>query len=404
MIVSMSKPRLLAPIIVALAGAFWTASMPSAQASRSLRGVVFEDLNRNQRRDLGEPGRAGVVVSDQHNVTSTDADGRWRIDGAADADVVFVSVPEDWAPIGAFWRPAAGASPESSIDFAIARQPLGTAFSFIHASDTHLSAASLSRIQALRAIVEREKPAFVLITGDLVRDALRVSEAEARSYYDLFVQELARFTVPVWTVPGNHENFGIERLQSKVSEEHPLYGKKMYRHYLGPNYYSFTRGGIRFVGLDTVDVSDMWYYGHVDEAQLAWLRSDLAAAPDRVPVVTFNHIPFVSGADAIAGYTEDPPAPTLIRIDGTPQYRHLVSNAADVLAALIPHRLEIALGGHLHTRESLVYETEAGARRFHQAAAVVGPNVSRWGAMASGVTLYKVRGGEIDDGLFVPLR
>ena len=58
-------------------------------------------------------------------------------------------------------------------------------------------------------------------------------------------------------------------------------GKRMYRHYLGPNYYSFTWGGVRFVGLDTADVDDLWYYGHLDPDQLAWLERDLTAAPWR---------------------------------------------------------------------------------------------------------------------------
>ena len=81
--------------------------------------------------------------------------------------------------------------------------------------------------------------------------------------------------MPVWSVPGNHENFGIERHLSLVSPKHPLYGKGMYRQRLGPNYYSFTYGGVHFVGLDSVDIADLWYYGHVDDAQLAWLRADL---------------------------------------------------------------------------------------------------------------------------------
>ena len=49
------------------------------------------------------------------------------------------------------------------------------------------------------------------MTGDLVSDALRVGEAEARGYYDLYLDEARRFPVPVWSVPGNHEIFGIER-------------------------------------------------------------------------------------------------------------------------------------------------------------------------------------------------
>ncbi len=382
------------------------ASTTAAQPPlRQIRGVVFDDRNHNQRRDPGEPGRGGVVVSDQYSVTTTAADGAWQLDASPNADVVSVSAPEGWAPVGRFWMPLTmDATRASTFNFPLEQDTTGADFRFVHASDTHLSPASLARIQALRALADREKPAFVLITGDLVRDALRVSEAEARGYYELLVGELKQFTVPVWTVPGNHENFGIERNQSHVEASNPLYGKKMYRHYLGPNYYSFSRGGIRFLGLDSVDVDDMWYYGHVDAAQLEWVRRDLRASPADAPVVTFNHIPFVSAADTIAGYTEDPPAPTLIRINGKAQYRHLVSNTADLLTALAPHRLEIALAGHLHIRESLSYESASGLLRFHQAGAVVGPSRTAWGVMPSGVTMYQVRGGRVDNGTFLPLK
>ncbi len=92
-------------------------------------------------------------------------------------------------------------------------------------------------MQKLREIVEATKPDFVLITGDLVKDALRVSEKEASGYYELYKKEIEKFSVPVWNVPGNHEIFGIERHLSLVSKTHPLYGKKMYHHYLGPNYF-----------------------------------------------------------------------------------------------------------------------------------------------------------------------
>ena len=41
------------------------------------------------------------------------------------------------------------------------------------------------------------RPAFVIISGDLVRDALRVREPEARGYYELLESELKQFRVPV---------------------------------------------------------------------------------------------------------------------------------------------------------------------------------------------------------------
>jgi 3',5'-cyclic AMP phosphodiesterase CpdA len=338
-------------------------------------------------------------VSNQHEVVQTAADGRYTLPRAG-YGIVFVSLPDGYAAASDFWQavsPAAGHA-----DFALTARPAADAFSFIHASDTHVNGQSVGRLQQLRAVVETRRPEFVLLTGDLVRDALRVGEEEARGYYDLYTRETRRFPVPVWSVPGNHENFGIERHLSLVSSKHPLYGKGMYRQRLGPNYYSFTYGGVHFVGLDSVDIADLWYYGHVDAVQLAWLKADLARLPAGTPVVTFNHIPFVSALDAVSGYRDDGPAPTLITTAGRTVFRHIVSNFADVLVALESRDWPLALGGHMHTRESIRFGSAVGTR-FHQAAAVVGPTDGVVPA-TSGVTLYRVKNRVIDDGEFIPLR
>lgn len=385
------------------------------KAARTVRGVVFDDANGNGQRDKGERGLAGIAVSDQSSVVMTGSDGSFQLEAGPSAGVVFVSLPDGWAAAGLFWRPLKEAAGEQNSDFALRRRPTSGEFTFVHASDPHVNDATLPRLQRFREMVEQLHPAFVLLTGDLVKDALRVPEREASGYYEMIVAELARFTVPVWTVPGNHEIFGIERSKSKVSADHPLYGKKMYRHFLGPNYYSFTWGGVRFVGLDSVDitaeVNDDWYYGHIDAAQLAWLKSDLAGVTAGLPVVTFNHIPMATAVEVMSGYTDEPPAPSLIRINGKLQYRHMVSNTADLLAVLRPFRLEIALGGHMHVRESLVYETEGRPIRLHQAGAIVGASeaagrLARLRSrmkMPSGFTLYRFKDGKIDDGTFISL-
>lgn len=388
-------------ILLAIAPLLGAPGPPATPAPAHLvRGVVFDDANRNGRRDAGEPGVAGVAVSDQHGIAVTAADGRYELTLAAGARLVFVSVPDGFASKRRWVTLDAADEP---VDFALEPRARSSTFTFLHASDTHLDEKSLPRMRRLREIVEKEKPDFVILTGDLVRDALRVPEAKAQGYYDMVVTELARFPVPVFTVPGNHEMFGIERHLSLVSPENPLYGRAMYRRMLGPDSYSFDWGGLHFVGLDTVDVADLWYYGHVDKEQLAWLEKDLARVPAATPVVTFNHIPLATSIDAMSGYTEDGPAPSLIRIDGHRQYRHVVSNTGDVLAKIAPHRLEIALGGHMHVRETIALETTLGRVRFHQTAAVVGPSEAAGLSLVSGVTLYRVRDGHVDDGTFLPL-
>jgi 3',5'-cyclic AMP phosphodiesterase CpdA len=175
----------------------------------------------------------------------------------------------------------------------------------------------------------------------------------------------------------------------------------MYRQFRGPDYYSFNAGGIHFVGLNSVDVDDMWYYGHVDSLQMQWLARDLATVPTAMPVVTFNHIPFFTGVETVNGFTDGPPAATPITVGGKTQFRHAVSNAGDVLAAIGVDRLTVALGGHMHVREQVRYQ--GVPTRFYQTAAVVGPSEAAGLTLPSGVTVYRVRGGEVDDGTFVPL-
>ena len=364
-------------------------------------GVVYRDTNANGVRDAGEAGMAGVVVSNQDEVVVTGSDGTFRLTSAG-TGIVFVAVPDGWSAVGSFWRAAGDSS--GAVDFPLARRRVPREFTFIHASDTHVDAHSVERTARLRALVDSLRPAFVLITGDLVRDALRVGDSVATSYYTLFAAEARRFTAPVYTVPGNHENFGIERDRSHVSATHPLYGRGMYRRWFGPDYYSFTFGGIHFVGLNTVDIDDQSYYGHVDSLQLAWLARDLAHVPASMPVVTFDHIPFATSLEMLGGYRDDPPAPTLITIRGKTQYRHTVSNAGEVIALLRGHPFPLALGGHLHAGERLEYLIDGRRTRFNLTPAIVASTDEAGLHFPSGLTLYRLRNGRIDEGTLVELR
>ena len=389
-----AAPRALLALVIAGAAIRLTAASPIVE------GVVFLDRNANGVRDASEPGMTGVVVSDQDDVARTGADGTFHLSGTASHGIVFVSVPDGCRIVGSFWQRVSNRKP---IVFALASAASPSEFGFLHASDTHLSEASLPRTARLRDIVGTLHPAFVLVSGDLVRDALRVSEDVASGYYRMYLHETSTFASPVWSVPGNHEIFGIERQLSHVSESHPLYAKAMYREFLGPDYYSFNFGGIHFVGLNTVDYDDQWYYGHVEAAELAWLERDLAQTPETMPVVTFNHIPFFSSGETLGGYMDKPPAPSLITVGGRTVFRHTVSNAEEVLRVLRRRPYPLALGGHFHIREMLQYAADGVQTRFYQTAAVVGPSDEAGMRLTSGVTLYRVRDDVVDDGRFIPL-
>jgi predicted MPP superfamily phosphohydrolase len=256
-------------------------------------------------------------------------------------------------------------------------------------------------MQKFEKIVDSVKPDFVIITGDLVRDALRVPEKEATGLYELFSKEIKKIKAPVWYVPGNHEIFGIERHLSLVSQKHPLYGRKMYHHYLGPDYYSFNYGGIHFIGLNSVEFEDLWYYGRVDSTQLEWLKKDVATVSPGTPIITFQHIPFFSGGFSMMPFEEDGPGRSLVREKGLLQYRHVVSNAQDVFAIMKNHNYPLALSGHYHFQQKFSFE--GFQTRFEQTAAIIAPSNEGDIQMPSGVTVYHVKEGKIDEGKFVRL-
>lgn len=395
------------PVVLVLA--FSPLAAAQSEVEGVVAGVVFDDPDADGQRGPGDSGVEGVLVCTRVGCATTDAEGTYEVPVAPGTAVVWVSTPEDRRAPNGFWRrvPADPFEWLVNIPLTEAEGESPSTFRFLHASDTHLDEESLPRFRKMREIAESRGVQLVIITGDLVRDALRVPAETATERYRLLRREVDAFSMPVWLAPGNHENFGIERHLSGVSEDHPLYGKGMYRRFMGPSYYSFDFGGVHFIGLDTVDIDDRWYYGHVDAEQLAWLERDLAHVPAERPIVTFNHIPLFSALVGAWGYypSSEGDAPgSVIEVDGKPAYRHVVSNAQEVLRKLEGRNYTLALGGHVHAREEMVFGEARFRTRFHQTAAVVGPTGDDYGMeLVSGVTLYTVRDGVVDDGEFILL-
>jgi hypothetical protein len=369
------------------------------QGQRTIHGVVFNDANANGILDPAERPLPGVVVSNQVDVTTTDAAGRNRLPGD-ETTIVFVSVPTDWRTVGSSWRLVAS---DDSISFGLRAQRQPRSFRFIHASDPHIDAAHVARVRRFEALADSIAPALTLIAGDLIYDAMSQQEARARGFFELFLSEMKSLRTPYWTVPGNHDHFGIIRSRSHVPETHALYNRGMYRLYMGPEYYSFNYGGVHFIGLDTVQPDDSAYYGGVDSLQLAWLTRDVAAVPAATPIVMFSHIPLASGLETVSGYLDMALVASVAHLKTGTVFRHAGANTLAVLEAFKGRALPLILGGHMHVAEKLVYQTERGPLRFEQTAAIVGPNDYGPVIMPSGFSLYTVTNGVIDAGTFVPL-
>lgn len=379
--------------LLAILGAF---NLPETSFS-TISGQVFHDKNGNRQKDAGEPGLPNVVVSDQVNIALTNHDGLFELETTDLFNTVFISLPDGYQ--GKNWQTKA-----PTLSFPIQATGNTRSFRFIHASDTHIDSLNLPRMARFRQMADSIGAAFVLVSGDLIRDALRVPEPVARGYFEMYVREIEQFSMPVYSGMGNHELFGIERHFSLVSEKHPLYGKNMYRHYLGPDYYSFNYGGLHFVSIDAMEYKNLYYYGGIDSLQLAWLEKDLAAIPPGAPVVTFNHIPLVSPGFSFMDFdNDDYYGPTLLTIKGALKHRHIVENYADLKKVMGDRPYPLALAGHYHAAQEGYFV--GSATRFAQTSAITRPDRFDFNGfkVRSGFTVYEVADGKIVKSTFIPL-
>ncbi|NUO53961.1 MAG: phosphoesterase, partial [Polyangiaceae bacterium] len=129
----------------------------------------------------------------------------------------------------------------------------------------------------LEAFVERMnrevRPDVVINLGDDLEDESH--EADRRRYGEVMAI-LGRLDAPVLHVAGNHDTVYLG-----PSDLASMWGKAPE----SPLYYATDVGGYHLVVLHTQEQKDVSV--RIDDAQLAWLESDLAAAG--APVLVFMH-------------------------------------------------------------------------------------------------------------------
>ncbi|BBI62551.1 hypothetical protein HSBAA_38570 [Vreelandella sulfidaeris] len=108
------------------------------------------------------------------------------------------------------------------------------------------------------------RPDLVLISGDLV-DFGHPSE------YATFKQILAELTLPVYLIPGNHDN--REHLRAAFTEHRYLFQHRDYLQWVVDDY------PVRIVGLDSSVPGKP--YGELSDESLQWLDTKLAEQPEK---------------------------------------------------------------------------------------------------------------------------
>ena len=172
-------------------------------------------------------------------------------------------------------------------------------FDFVHLTDIHfnLGAEERNRLreQLLRDI-SALNPEFVVFGGDLGL----APEGYDRDYSSAYESFLGLLTVPVFSVPGNHELYVDNRVNP------PIDGRDYWAATFGPFYNSFDYGALHVSGINTFDWPDELRdhyapelkslnvddFGCIGEEQWEWLQKDFAgAAAQGRTIIAYTHIP-----------------------------------------------------------------------------------------------------------------
>jgi 3',5'-cyclic-AMP phosphodiesterase len=117
----------------------------------------------------------------------------------------------------------------------------------------------------------------VMVTGDL-------TDFGTDEEYAHFRALMAPLTMPVYPIPGNHDDrAGMRR----------AFGARLAFQPDGPLSYVAEAGDLRLMMLDSSVRGEK--HGMLGDATLAWLDRELAAQPTRPTVVALHHPPFVTG-------------------------------------------------------------------------------------------------------------
>lgn len=265
-------------------------ALAACAASADIAGRVYQDLDGNGCAGAGEPGVAGVSVSDGLRVVATDAQGRYRLETSDPSALVWVCVPRDRAASGSFWRKVGNGQ---TADFGLVERPQTDDFIFVQITDAHVGRDDLVARFARHLATFPAPTAFVVNTGDLVGGVDTVPPEKAQAQYDRYLRAASAFTVPLFNLPGNHEHVAFNTPNPDTS--HPLYGKGLYRKVFGPTFYSWDWAGVHAVALDGTSLP---YQERLGANQLAWLAADLARQPSGKPLLLFCHQPVHTLRDA----------------------------------------------------------------------------------------------------------
>jgi hypothetical protein len=293
-------------------------------------GFVFDDVNGNGVRDAGEPGLAGVAVSNGVEVVLTDAAGAYAI-ADRPGSMIFVIKPRGWRPptdasqLPLFYSPRGAAR----ADFPLVRSEEPDNLRALVLTDPQPSSAAevdfLTR-GLVAGVGKRPDLAFGVTLGDVVYDRPDLFGAVNVS--------LARVGIPWYSLPGNHDlALGTPDERAAVASFESVYG---------PSTYAFHAGPALFVALDDMrPLGGPRFVGGLRADQFEFIENLLRGTKPDEWVVLMMHIPLFS------------PDPT-----GAETFRR--ADRLRLFGALKGRTRVLILSGHTHYQRHVMHGPEDG--------------------------------------------
>ena len=322
-------------------------------------GVVFEDRDGDGLQGPGEPGLAGIRVSDGEAVVASGRDGGYRLPRRPDArqgdrpGFVFVVKPAGHAAARrADGLPDTWRAPGDCRPFALRPEPDARPPEVLLFADPQPKSAT-DVDYYLRDIVQplagRHGAGLGITLGDIVDDDPALYPAVNRA--------TASLGVPWLHAPGNHDmDVGAAGDAQALRSFHRTYG---------PDTYAWEEPGASFVVMDDVVATPgrgPGYIGGLREDQFAFLRAYLAQADRGRLLVLAVHIP-------------------LFEAPGRDTFRD--GDRERLFALLRPFPRLLLLSAHNHTQQHVFHDAASG---WHGAAPLHEYNVgAACGAFWSGV-------------------
>ena len=250
-----------------------------------LRGFVFSDSNQNGILDPGEPGIAGVCVSNGKEVVQTDSFGRWELPWKNVSDVFVIkptnfSVPLNPQNIPQHFFSRDDTEENTAVNFPLYPVDENDKFSVLFFGDTQ--ARGLREVNfILHDVVEEcmeTDAAFGVSLGDIVADDPKL--------FTEVSEGIGQIGIPWYNIFGNHDH--------DRDEKHNANKDKTFRRFFGPSTYAFEYGEVAFIGLNNVFFNEKGkYHAHLTDEQLSFIENYLSFVPEEKLVVLMMHIPVV---------------------------------------------------------------------------------------------------------------